>query len=158
MSTQVSTDTELKGDKLATIDNLSNLLDNKFRIPGTQIRFGFDFLLGLIPGVGDFTTFIFSGILVMAMIKHGTSGILVLKMIWNILIDMIAGSIPLFGDIFDLRFRANRRNFMLLKEHYSEERHKGSAWPVLLLILFVLLFLLAVSFYFSWRLIGWIFS
>jgi hypothetical protein len=145
-------------DKLATLEGLSDLLDNKFRIPGTQTRFGFDFLIGLIPYAGDLLTFGFSGLLVMAMVKHGASGMLILKMLWNILIDMLVGSIPLFGDIFDLKFKANRRNYLLLKEHYTEEKHRGRAWPILLLIFVILLALLGLSVYFSWKILYWIFS
>jgi polyferredoxin len=145
-------------EKLVSLERLSDLLDNKFRIPGTQIRFGFDFLIGLVPYAGDLLTFGFSGMLIMSMVKHGASGMLILKMIWNILIDMVVGSIPFFGDIFDLKFKANRRNYLLLREHYTEEKHKGRVWPVLLLILLLLLFLLGLSVYISWKTLQWIFS
>ncbi len=149
---------ESKKDKLQTLARLSDLLDNKFRIPGTQIRFGFDFLIGLIPYAGDIITFSFSGMLIMAMVKHGASGMLVLKMIWNILIDMIFGAIPFFGDLFDLHFKANRRNYNLLKEHYVEGAHQGSAWPVILIIIIMIFFLMVASVYVFWKLLQWIVS
>ncbi len=116
------------------IDNAADLLDTKFRIPGTQIRFGADFIIGLIPYAGDVLSFMISGILVLAMARHGVSGRVVLLMLWNIFLDTIVGTIPIFGDIFDLTYRANWRNVQLLRAHYYEGKHKGSAWKIILFV------------------------
>lgn len=125
--------------ELATLDFISDLLDSRFRIPGTEIRFGLDSLVGLIPYVGDLTTFGVSGAMIVSMVKHGASGMLVVRMLWNVLIDTLFGAIPFLGDIFDFRFRANRKNFELLKEHYEEGKHEGSAtWIIVLLIVFLI--------------------
>lgn len=150
--------TEEINQKLSTLDSLTDLLDSRFRIPGTQTRFGLDFLIGLVPYAGDILTFVFSGMLVTTMAKHGASGMLVLKMLWNILIDTIVGIVPFFGDIFDLKFRANRRNFNLLKEHYDESRHSGSARPVILAITVIIFLLIILVVYTSWKLLYWVFS
>ncbi len=124
------------------LDTLSNLMDSRFRVPGTSIRFGLDFIIGLFPGVGDFAGLAISGILVIGMARQGASGRVVAKMLGNILLDALAGLIPVLGDLFDLSFKANRRNIALLREHYQEGRHQGSAWSVLigaaLLVLIVL--------------------
>jgi hypothetical protein len=140
------------------LDSLSELLDNRFRIPGTDIRFGLDFLIGLIPYAGDVVTFVFSGILVTAMARHGVSGMVVLKMLWNILLDTVIGAIPLLGDIFDLKFKANRRNYRLLQEHYQEGKHSGSILPIVLSVILVLLTMLAFVIFASLKLLQWIFS
>ncbi len=130
---------ELKG-----LDNFSKLLDTRFRIPFTNLHFGLDFLIGLIPYGGDLFSFLFSGGLVITMAKHGVSGQVIAKMIWNIVLDTVVGTIPIFGDIFDLYFRSNRRNYYLLEQHYGEHKYQGSIWRVVIPVLLVLLLLLVL--------------
>ena len=140
------------------IDQASALLDSRFRIPGTNIRFGLDFLIGLVPYAGDVLTFSFSGLLVLAMARHGASGMVIVKMLWNIFIDTLVGAIPIIGDLFDLQFKANRRNYQLLVEHYEEGRHQGSAWPVVIAVLVALAGMLVLSWFLLWKIIGWLVS
>ncbi|MEZ4962511.1 MAG: DUF4112 domain-containing protein [Saprospiraceae bacterium] len=140
------------------LDILSSLLDNRFRIPGTNIRFGLDFLIGLVPFAGDVLTFSFSGMLVIAMARHGASGRVIVKMLGNILVDTTVGTIPILGDLFDLGFKANRRNYHLLREHYDEQKHKGSAWPVIITVFLILLLMLAFVVFIAWELFRWVFS
>ena len=140
------------------LDTLSDLLDSRFRIPGTNIRFGLDAIVGLVPYAGDVVTFAFSGLLIVSMARHGASGMVIVRMLWNILFDTLVGSIPLIGDIFDIRFKANRRNYHLLKNHYQEGKHTGSAWPVILAVIVVLLLMAAFIVLIAWKLLHWIFS
>ncbi|WP_084395711.1 DUF4112 domain-containing protein [Henriciella aquimarina] len=106
------------------IDKLARLLDSQFRVPGTQMRFGLDGLIGLIPGIGD----AISGGLGLYIVKRarqeGASGFLILRMLSNLLIDTILGAIPLVGDLFDFGFRANLKNAQLLQKHL-DKRHAG---------------------------------
>lgn len=141
---------------LRWLDGASTFLDNRFKIPGTNIRFGADFLVGLIPYAGDVISFVISGILVMVMAKKGASGKVLLKMLGNIWMDGVFGTIPILGDLFDLRFRANRRNMALLQEHYEEGKHRGSAWGILLFILIALIFLILISVIIVWKVFKWI--
>ena len=94
-------------------------MDDRFRIPGTNFRFGLDPILGLIPGVGDGVTAISTIYLIRQAKSLGLPGHLKWKMIGNLLLDMIVGSIPLVGDLFDAGFRANRRNVNLIKRHLA---------------------------------------
>ncbi|MEL7248471.1 MAG: DUF4112 domain-containing protein [Bacteroidota bacterium] len=142
---QSTTPTELKW-----LDGATQLLDNRFRIPGTDIRFGFDFLIGLMPGIGDIISLSISGLLVTVMARKGASGMVILKMLWNILLDAIVGTVPILGDIFDLAYRANRRNLALLQEHYVEGEHEGSAWPVVIIILVLILMVIFAATYAVW--------
>lgn len=121
--------------RTAWLDHVSALLDNRFRIPFTNIRFGWDFILGLVPGVGDVLSFALSGALVVGMARHGVGGKVLLMMLGNILLDLLAGSIPVLGDIFDLAYKANRRNFRLFQKYHNEGKHQGSGCGILLLIL-----------------------
>lgn len=143
---------------LQWLDGLSQFLDNRFRIPGTQIRFGADALIGLVPYVGDVLSFLISGVLVFVMARRGASGMVVVKMVGNIFVDGAIGTIPLLGDIFDFRYRANMRNIRLLKAHYAEGKHEGSAWWVVFLVLGLLLSLVGLSFWVIWQVVYWIFS
>jgi len=112
--------------ELAWLRSIIRLSDDLFHIPGTRLRFGLDPIIGLIPGVGDLTSGVISGILMIAMARYGASGEVILKMTGNILLDYLLGSIPVIGDVFDIGFRANRRNLRLLEEYWSEGKHRGS--------------------------------
>lgn len=146
--------TEDEKPELKWLDTATKLLDNRFRIPGTEIRFGFDFLIGLIPGVGDIATLGISGILVSVMARKGASGMVIVKMLWNIMIDAVIGAIPILGDLFDLSYRANRRNLHLLKEHYQEGEHQGSAWPVVIVVIILVFAIIFAVTYLIWWLLG----
>ena len=154
---QKNTATTATPPELKSLDFISDLLDSRFRIPGTDIRFGLDSLVGLVPYVGDLTTFGVSGAMIISMVKHGASGMLVVKMLWNILIDTLFGAIPLIGDIFDFRFRANRKNFELMKEHYEQGEHQGSGTWVLVLVVILLIALFSFMLWAVWKIgaLGW---
>jgi hypothetical protein len=142
--------------ELKWLDTATDLLDNRFRIPGTDIRFGADFLIGLIPYAGDVITFGISGLLVIVMARKGASGMVLGKMLGNIWIDGMVGTIPLLGDIFDLRYRANRRNLHLLREHYEEGQHRGSLWWIIIGILLVLLLMIGLSIFIIWKIAAYL--
>src|SRR3954447_21944976 len=127
--------------RLRHLQTLARLMDNQFTIPGTNFRFGLDAIIGLIPGVGDLTTFGISGFMIFVMAQNGASGLVLARMILNVLIDTVIGSIPFFGDIFDFGFKSNTKNIRLMQEHYLEGRHKGGAWKVVVpvMILFILI-------------------
>lgn len=132
------------------VDRLSKLMDKKFRIPGTDFRFGLDGLLGLIPGVGDMSTFAVSCYLITLMAKNGASGYVMVRMVLNVVIDAIIGSIPLVGDIFDFAFKANSRNMKLMQQHFGEGRHRGSAWKVIIPIVIFLLLIMIGGIWLAW--------
>ncbi|HKK80381.1 MAG TPA: DUF4112 domain-containing protein [Phaeodactylibacter sp.] len=127
------------------LERLADFLDTRYRIPGTNIRFGADFLIGLVPYAGDVVAFGISSVLVLAMARQGASGMVLAKMIGNVLLDASVGTIPILGDLFDLGYKANRRNLKLLQEHYEEGKHQGSAWWVVALVLLILLALIGLS-------------
>ena len=89
--------------ELLWVERVSRLLDSKFRIPGTSIRFGLDPIFGLLPVAGDVGTMLISFSLIYTMYRNGASGKLAAKMILNVLIDVVFGSIPVVGAFFDVR-------------------------------------------------------
>ena len=97
------------------LDLLSRVLDTWFRIPGTQIRFGLDGIIGLIPGIGDAPGGIASCIIVLAAYVRGAPLITILRMVVNVGIEVLVGMVPVLGDMFDIAWRANRRNYHLLE-------------------------------------------
>ncbi len=153
-----NTQLEMAPAEFKFLDSMSDLLDSRFRIPGTNIRFGLDFLVGLVPFAGDIVTFAFSGLLVISMVRHGASGMVVVKMLGNILLDALVGGIPVLGDLFDLSFKANRRNYRLLQEHYQSGKHGGSAIPVILAVIFMLLLTSFLIIFIAFKVTGWLFD
>jgi hypothetical protein len=114
--------------RLARIDKLATLLDSALVVPGTNIRFGLDAIVGLVPGIGDLVTSLVSLYIVHEARQLGAPTHLLVRMVANIAIDGIVGSAPIAGDIFDVMWRANRRNMTLLYDHL---RSKGEfARPV----------------------------
>jgi hypothetical protein len=111
-----------RDERIARIEALSALLDTALVIPGTNLRFGFDALIGLVPGIGDAVTTAVSLWLVKEARALGAPGHLVARMLGNIAIDGVVGALPLLGDIFDLVWKSNRRNLHLLRRHLQSER------------------------------------
>lgn len=113
-------------DQLAT---LARLLDDVFEIPGTGIRFGLDPLLGLIPGLGDALSGLLSALIVAAAWQRGLPHGTVYRMVANIAIDSLLGTVPVLGDVFDVTWKANRRNYELLRRTEAEgHRHTWKDW------------------------------
>lgn len=143
---------------MTLIKRLVYLLDEQFRLPGTNFRFGLDPLMNLFPVVGDMTGFIISAGLLLAMARKGASNKLVVLMSINIFIDAIIGGIPVIGQVFDFFFKANSRNLRLIKEHYIEGKHSGSGKNTLVLAVVILIILLTLLIFLLVKLGDWLVS
>ncbi len=139
------------------LNTLARLMDTQFRIPGTNIRFGFDGIIGLVPGVGDLIALAFSSYIISSAVKTGASGFVVARMVMNAAIDAIIGAIPVLGDIFDVAFKANMRNVRLLQQHFEEGKHQGSARKVIIPVVIGLLALFAGLVWLFYKLVVWLF-
>ena len=115
-------------ERLARIDALARLLDTAFILPGTNIRFGLDALIGLVPGIGDAITTAMSLYIVNEARALGAPRLLIARMMMNVALDGVVGAIPLVGDVFDVAFRANRRNMALLRDHLDRNRPRDVAY------------------------------
>ncbi len=135
---------EKQHPNLKWIERVSHFLDSKYQIPGTTIRFGLDPIASVFPVLGDLSTYMISITLILTMMKKGASGNLVARMVLNSTIDALVGSIPVVGTIFDVWFKSNNRNLQLLKEHYEQGRHQGSAKKVIIPTVLIALILMAV--------------
>jgi hypothetical protein len=111
------------------LDLLSHLLDDFIKIPGVPIRLGLDGIVGVIPGIGDIIGGIASCIIIIAAWARGVSYVTVARMVTNVAIEVVVGSIPILGDMFDIAWRANRRNYALLVGSVEEPRkHTLQSW------------------------------
>jgi hypothetical protein len=101
---------------------LEVLLDEAFTVPGTGIRFGIDGIVGLIPGLGDVLAGALSLIIPLAAWIRGVPYVTLLRMLSNVAIGLIVGTIPIAGDAFDIFWKANHRNYQLLVRSIAEPR------------------------------------
>ncbi len=98
-----------------SLDRLGWLMDDLFRIPILDWRFGLDAIIGLIPAVGDTSTSLVSFYILVSAVRYRVPKITLLRMGLNIAIDYIVGSLPVVGDLFDAWWKSNRMNLDLLK-------------------------------------------
>ncbi len=128
-----------------TLRKLEFLLDEAFRVPGTSFRFGIDGVIGLVPGLGDVLAGLLSVIIPLAAWIRGVPYVTLIRMAANIGIGVLVGTVPLFGDIFDVVWKANRRNYRLLSRHLGAPRqHTWRDWIFLFLLGIVLLLVFAL--------------
>lgn len=142
---------------LKNLDSLAKLMDSRFTIPGTNIKFGLDALIGLVPGAGDFATFIISGYMLKVLAQNGASGFVLARMVLNVIIDSLIGAVPILGDIFDVAFKSNQRNMKLMHEHYVEGRHYGGAWKIVVPTLILLFVIVAGIAWLTYKLFVWLY-
>ncbi len=105
---------------LERLEWLATLLDSAVILPG-NIRIGLDAVVGLMPGIGDALTSAVSLWMVKEAHALGASRQVIMRMVGNVAVDALAGSVPVVGDIFDVAWRANLRNVSLLRKHFERE-------------------------------------
>ena len=141
--------------RLKALKHISRLLDSAFVLPGTEFRIGLDPLLGLVPGLGDLASPMFTMALLWQSRDLGIPRVVQLRMIFNVAIDALVGLLPVAGDFFDFAWKANDRNLALL-ERYAYEYRRPSAgdWLFVAALIALLLIIAAVPF----LLAGWLIS
>ena len=102
----------------AKLDRLAWLLDSAIRLPG-GFRIGLDGIIGLVPGVGDLTGAVFSGYILLQAARMKLPFTLLARIGFNILLELVIGSIPILGDLFDFAFKANKRNVRLMNKYFE---------------------------------------
>jgi len=108
-------------ERIARLDALASLLDTALLIPGTNIRFGLDAVIGLVPGIGDAVTTAMSLFIVHEAHLLGAPGHVIARMLANVALDGLVGAVPIVGDAFDVMWRSNRRNMRLLRQWLDKE-------------------------------------
>src|SRR5690348_1951958 len=115
----ISDDRASREAALARLDALSRLFDVAFLIPGTNVRFGIEAVLRLVPGIGDAAASALSCWLLYEAHRLGVPPRIFARMLVNVAIEGIVGAVPIAGDAFDVAFRANRRNVRLLRDYFD---------------------------------------
>lgn len=106
------------------LEVLARLLDSRWQVPGTGIRFGADAIMSLLPGVGPALSTVISAYLVWEARRLGVSTGTLLRMMGNVGLDMLISSVPLAGSVGDIFFRANLRNMALVRRHIERQRQR----------------------------------
>ncbi len=142
----MQTDTHDKAASLKRLRSLAHLLDNAIGIPGTPYRIGIDPLIGLLPGGGDLVMAGFSVYIVWEAARMGLPRSTVTRMVSNLVLDTVGGSVPMLGDLMDVAWKANSKNVALLEAHlesHSEiprrQKRADRGFVLLLLVGFVFL-------------------
>lgn len=128
------------------LERIALLMDKAIRIPGTDIRFGLDPIIGFFfPIAGDVIGALVSAYIVLVSVRYGLPKIVIARMVFNIAADFVVGSVPFLGDAADVAWKVNTRNLRLLNKHASGQR--GSFWSdwAWLFVLLGVLFLVIVG-------------
>lgn len=138
---------------LRELRRASHLLDSKFRVPGTNNTFGVDPLVGLVPVVGDYVGLALSLYVVVGAWRTGLPPRAVTRMLVNVGVEAVVGSVPVLGDAFDFVWKANERNVALAERYLeapgearrSDARFLVGAAASILVLVVVLVSLFAVA-------------
>ena len=109
---------------LDRLDMLATAFDTAFILPGTNVRFGVESLLRLVPGIGDVLASVLSCYLLYEARRLGVPRLLFARMVMNVVLEGTVGAVPIAGDAFDVFFRANRRNVALLRAHFARTGYR----------------------------------
>jgi hypothetical protein len=137
----VEPDEKLPAD-LVALRRFAYLMDEAVAIPGTRFRVGIDAAIGLIPGFGDVAGGLLSTWIIIGALRHRVPTSKVLRMLFNVLGDVVVGSVPLVGDLIDFLFEENVINLNLLLRHRDRKRPPRRMGEIALsavLIVFVVL-------------------
>jgi hypothetical protein len=119
------------------LDHIAAVLDDMFRLPGTNIRFGLDFIVGWIPGIGDAVAGIASLVIITAAWRRGAAFVTLARMIANVVLEALIGSIPVVGDVFHVAWKANRRNYRLFMREKTRGFGESHIWRDVLFFLLI---------------------
>jgi hypothetical protein len=139
--------TNSKAARLKRLQSLSYMLDNAIPIPGTTYRVGIDPIMGLLPGAGDLLGTVFSAYIVLEAALLGLPRASLVRMVVNILLDELVGTVPVVGDWFDFAWKANTKNMQLLEAHLAapQSSQRADWWFIILLLGGLLLFVLGIT-------------
>jgi hypothetical protein len=129
---------EMLPPDLVALRKFAWMLDAAVAIPGTRRRIGVSAAIGFIPGIGDAVGGFLSAWIILGAIRHRVATRRVFRMIVNVAIDVLVGSIPLFGDLADIFFKENLGNIQILIDHRDRKRPPRSAGDMFFAVLMVI--------------------
>lgn len=108
--------------RLQVLRGWQRLLDTAFRVPGTNVRFGWDPIVGVIPWAGDVITALFACAIIVQAHQMRVPRVIQMRMLINVATDVVIGLIPFVGDLADVFWKASSRNLGLLESHVANPR------------------------------------
>lgn len=102
---------------LVALRRFADVMDEAFPLPGTSRRVGLDAVIGLIPGVGDVVTGAMSTWIIVGALRHRVPFRKIVRMLFNLVADIVVGSVPVVGDLFDALHKQNTKNMRILMEN-----------------------------------------
>ena len=132
-------------DSLRRVKIIASVLDDAIRVPGTDLRFGLDPLVGLIPGLGDLLGGAASAYIILEAARAGAPASVLVRMALNVGVDTLVGGLPVVGDLFDFAWKSNARNVKLLARHVEAPTRTRRASRALVVVLLAAIALVAVG-------------
>ena len=153
--TRLRTLTAVQEQRIAALRHVARLLDSAYQVPGTNFRIGLDPIVGIVPGIGDLISPLFTIALLWQSHDLNLPRVVQMRMLFNVAIDTFVGIVPLVGDLFDFAWKANDMNMALLERHAYEERSASARdWLFVIGLTIAMLALAALPFLVA----GWVFS
>jgi hypothetical protein len=121
-------------EQLEQIRRIVRIMDDAVAIPGLGLRVGLDPIIGLLPGAGDLLSASVSGWVIVTAARLGASPAVLVRMLGNAGVDALFGAVPFLGDLFDVAFKAHRKNLRLLEAHLADpgETRRRSRFTLML--------------------------
>ena len=107
------------------VSALADLMDTKYAIPGTGIRFGLDPIIGLLPIAGDTVTLAIGAAMLVESRRLGLGWGVAGRIAANLGIDWLVGIVPGFDLVFDTMYKAHTRNAELILRKAAEQYEDG---------------------------------
>ena len=130
---------------LVALRRFAYLMDEAFTIKGLPFKIGLDALIGLIPGVGDVIGGLMSTWIVIGALRHRVPARIIMRMLFNIAVDLIFGAVPVAGDLFDFLYEENMKNMRLLEKHRDRRRPPRSMAAIAFVATLIVLFVIAMA-------------
>lgn len=140
----IEPDAALPAD-LVALRRFAYLMDEAFRVPGTRMRVGVDAVLGLIPGIGDIIGALLSTWIIAGALRHRVRPLVIGRMVFNVVVDLFFGAIPVAGDVFDFLYEENMMNMRLLEKHRDRQRPPRTASEIALVLGLIVAFLVLTA-------------
>lgn len=135
----------MKIDQNQNHRKVAKVLDDAFTLPGTKVKIGLDPIIGLVPGIGDVIGGVIGLYFLWEASRRKLPAVILIRMAFNIILEVAIGSIPVLGDIFDVSWKANRRNSDLI-EKYSDEKTKTTILSTIIVwFIFLVTILLVIG-------------
>ncbi|MHB0970610.1 MAG: DUF4112 domain-containing protein [Thermoanaerobaculia bacterium] len=140
----VEDDARLPAD-LVLLRQFAVLMDAAVQIPGTRKRIGIDAAIGFVPGIGDAVAALMSTWILFSAVRHRIPGKIIFRMLWNVVIDLTIGVVPIAGDVFDIFFKENLKNVDLLIANRDRRRAPMAPVEIGLLVFAIIAILTIIS-------------